>query len=400
VRILILTQHFVPELTAGRFRIEAFAEALGRRGHDVHVICPVPNHPQGVVYEGYRDRLILRRRMGGSRVTYLRVVVAREKTFWGRLGYYGSYAVLGSALGTCMRRPDVILASSPPLSVPAAGALLAVRHRVPLVLDIRDLWPESAVTLGELRPGAVLTGAERLERWVYARASCIVTANDAFQGRIETRAPSGKRIEVIPNGTTREWLSIGESEVTRPSVGLPNDRFVWAYAGNIGLAHGLEFAADAARLLGDGYLLLVIGEGPRRAELERRAAQAGSSTVELRGLMSPPQAAAHLRAGDAVLVSERQDATVSAKLYDACAVGRPVVAACRGALRRLVEREEIALAVPHGDPSALAEAVRRLRSDPALRRRLSDRAQAFARLHRREYQAEQLAELLESVAAG
>ena len=191
------------------------------------------------------------------------------------------------------------------------------------MLDIRDLWPESAVTLGELGPGAVLTSAERLERWVYARAACIVTANEAFGRRIETRAPSGQRIEVIPNGTTREWLRIGDSEVTRASVGLPSDRFVWAYAGNVGLAHGLESAADAARLLGDGYLLLVIGEGPRRAELERRAAQSGSSTVELRGLMAPHQAAAHLRAADVILVSERQDATVSAKLYDACAVGRP-----------------------------------------------------------------------------
>ena len=349
MRILILTQHFVPELTAGRFRLEAFAEALGRRGHEVHVICPVPNHPRGVVHEGYRGRLVLRRRVGGSRVTYLRVVVAQEKNFWTRLGYYASYAALGSAVGACARRPDVILASSPPLSVAAAGALLAARHRAPLVLDIRDLWPESAVTLGELGPGAVLTGAERLERWVYARAACIVTANGAFRRRIETRAPSGQRIEVIPNGTTREWLRIGESEVTRASVGLPSDRFVWAYAGNIGLAHGLELAADAARLLGDGYLLLVIGDGPRRAELERRAAQSGSSTVDLRGLMSAHQAAAHLRAADVILVSERQDATVSAKLYDACAVGRPVVAACRGALMRLVEKEEIALAVPHGD---------------------------------------------------
>ena len=396
--MLVLTQHFAPEVTAGRFRVEAFTDGLAARGHDVHVLCPVPNHPRGVIEEGYRGQLVRRRRVGGSRVTYLRVAVAREKTLRTRLAYYGSYAAMACACGAFERRLDVVFASSPPLTVAAAGALLARRHRVPLVLDIRDLWPDSALDLGELQPGAVASAAERLERYVYRRAAAIVTANGAFRDRIAERAPPGARVEVVPNGTTRGWLEIGESVVERSSVGLPEGRFIWAYAGNIGLAHGLESAADAARLLGDGYRLLVIGEGPRRADLETRVAEQGSSTVELRGLMSPRRAALHLRAADAVLVSERQEATVSAKLYDVCAVGRPVVAACRGELRRLVEREGIALPVPHGDAEALAQAVRRLRSDSELRQRLSERARLFARAHLREREAERLAELLESVA--
>ena len=396
--MLVLTQHFAPEVTAGRFRVEAFTDGLVARGHDVHVLCPVPNHPRGVIEEGYRRQLVSRRRVGGSRVTYLRVAVARHKTLRTRLAYYGSYAALACAFGAFQRRPDVVLASSPPLTVPAAGALLAARYRVPLVLDIRDLWPDSALDLGELRPGAVASAAERLERYVYRRAAAIATANDAFRARIAERAPPAARVEVVHNGTTRGWLEVGESVVERSSVGLPDGRFVWAYAGNIGLAHGLEFAADAARLLGDDYRLLVIGEGPRRADLEARVAGQESSTVELRGLMSPHRAALHLRAADAVLVSERQEATVSAKLYDVCAVGRPVVAACRGELRRLVEREGIALPVPHGDAEALAQAVQRLRSDSELRQRLSERARLFAQAHLREREAERLAELLESVA--
>ncbi len=396
MRILILTQHFAPEVTAGRFRVEAFAQGLAGRGHEVHVICPVPNHPRGVVEEGYRGRPVLRRRVGSTRVTYLRVLTAREKTFWARVGYYSSYAALAAAAGALGRRPDAILASSPPLPVAAAGARVAARHRAPLLLDIRDLWPESAVALGELRQGPMLAAAERLERLVYGRADRIVTTNDAFRRWIEERAPAGARIDVVPNGTSSDWLDVGESEVPRQSVGLPDGRFVWAYAGNIGLAHGLEFAADAARLLGEEYLLLVIGEGPRRLVLERRAAEA-PSTVELRGLMPAPRAASHLRAADAVLISERQRMTVSAKLYDVCAVGRPVIAACQGELRELVEREEIALAVPHGDAEALAGAVRRLRSDPELGQRLSIRAREFARLHLRERQAQRVADLVESL---
>lgn len=397
MRVLLLTQHFAPEVTAGRFRVEAFAKALAAGGNQVDTICPVPNHPRGVVEEGYRRRPVVRRVVGGSRVTYLWVATTRRKTPVTRLAYYATYAALATIAGSLRARPGLVLASSPPLSVAAAGAVLAIRHRVPLVLDIRDLWPHSPVAVGELKEGPVVAAMERLERWVYARADAVVTANEAFARFIRARAPAGSRVEVVPNGTTSAWLGAGEREVRRSNVGLPGDRFVWAYAGNVGLAHGLDFAVDAARLLGEDYLLLVIGEGPRRSQVEARAAQA-PSLVDLRPLMTPADAARHLRAADAVLISERQEMTVSAKLYDACAVGRPMVAACCGELRRIIEEEGIGLAVPHGDPDALAEAVGRLRADPGLRERLAERGRAFAGEHLRGEHAERLAALAESVA--
>jgi colanic acid biosynthesis glycosyl transferase WcaI len=398
MRVLLLTQHYAPEVTAGRFRVEAFAQALRERGHDVHVICPVPNHPRGVIEPGYAGQFLLQRNVDGVRVTYARVVVVRRKTVFRRLAYYASYAAIASAVGAFCRRPDVLLASSPPLSVPAVGALLAARHRVPLVLDIRDVWPDSPLDLGEIRAGRAYSAAQRLEQAVYARSAAIVTANDAFRDRIVERSPAGSIVEVVPNGTTPEWLDIGESEVARESVNLPSDRFVWAYAGNVGLAHGLEHTVEAARILGEEYLLVVIGEGPKRGDLEDLVARSASSPIEMRGLMSPRTAALHLRASDAVLVSERQTTVVSAKLYDCCAIGRPIVAACRGELQRVIEQAGIGLTVPHGDPAALAAAVRRLRSDPALGRDLVEKARRFAREHLRDVQAQRCAEVVESAA--
>jgi colanic acid biosynthesis glycosyl transferase WcaI len=397
VRVLILTQHYVPEITAARFRLEAFAAALVRRGHDVNVVCPVPNHPRGVIDPGYRNRLILRRRVLGGKVMYLRVLTSPTKTFWTRMAYYGSYAAFACGAAAVGPRPDIVIASSPPLSVALAGVVTALRYRVPLLVDIRDVWPQSPLDVGELKPGRVLRAAEALERFVYRRANLVVTANDAFRRWILSRAPTGAQVEVIENGTTEELLRIGEWSVERRSVGLPDAPFVWAYAGNIGLAHGLEFAADAARTLGDGYLLLVVGEGPRRVALERQIADYAPGTVQLQGLMSPTDAAMRLRAADVVLVSERQERTVSAKLYDVCAMGRPVVAACQGELRRIVEQEQIGLPVAHGDPGAMAQAVRRLRSDPELCARLGSRAREFARLHLRSHQAGRLAELAEAL---
>jgi glycosyltransferase involved in cell wall biosynthesis len=160
--------------------------------------------------------------------------------------------------------------------------------------------------------------------------------------------------------------------------------------------HGLEHAVDAAAALDDDYTLLLIGEGPRRAEVARRAAEVGAPRVEMRPLMSPERAAHHLRAADAVLVSESQERTVSAKLYDVCAIGRPVIAACRGELRRVIESEGIALAVEHGDSDALAAAVRRVRSDDGLRAELSANGREFAARNLREHQARRFAEIVEA----
>lgn len=397
MRVLILTQHFTPEVTAARFRIEPFVTALVCRGHDVDVVCAVPNHPEGVIQTGFRARPLIRRRSGRLSVSYVWVRTTPEKTLRSRLSFYGSYAVMAAAVGAVMKRPDVVLASSPPLSVGAVGAALAARHRVPWVLDVRDLWPKAAVVLGELSEGRASRMAERLERRLYSDADAIVTVTDSFRRHVQERAPHEARIEVLLNGTTRDWLMRGERDPDRAALGLAEDRFIWAYAGNLGVYHGLDVAMDAAEILGEGFQLLLIGHGPLLSELERRAADLPEGAVRLEGLMGPDEAAARLRAADALLVALRASLTdvISSKLFDYCAMGRPVIVAAAGETRAL--GEGATLTIPPEDPSALASAVRELRSDPALGVRLASAGRDLARSHLREVQAERMTELLEMV---
>ena len=397
MRVLVLTQHFAPEVTAGRFRVEAFAEALLARGHAVDVICPVPSHPHGIVPPEYRGPAVRRRRRGRLSVSYVPVLTSPAKSTATRLAYYASYAAAATVMGAVARRPDVVLASSPPLSVGAAGAALAARHRRAWVFDVRDLWPESAVTLGELSPGPALRGAEWLERRLYRGAKLILTPNRAFATHIASRLDDPGKVHEVPNGTTTEWLDMGESDVDRRELGLPDDRFLWAYAGNLGLAHAVDEAIDAARILGPEFLLVIAGTGPRATALRERARGLPAGTVEFRGLVEPMTAARLLRTADAVLVAERQRKTVSAKLYDCCAIGRPVVTVAEGELARVVSDGALGLVVPPGDPAALADAVRGLRDDPNAARPLTQAARAFAEESLREVQAERAAELLESV---
>lgn len=399
MRVLILSQHFPPEVTASRFRVEAFTRALIAQGHEVHVVCAVPNHPLGIIDRAFRGRLLVRKRRGSLRVTYVWVSTTQTKSFLTRIANYASFAFMATVVGMLDRRPDVVLATSPPLPVGAAGAAVAARHRVPWAFDARDLWPRAAVLLGELNSRRAVRAAEALERWLYRKADLVVTVTEPFRRYIEARAPHGKRIELIPNGTTQRWMDWGEAEAERERLGFAPDRFVLAYAGNLGLYHALDVAVDAAGLLDDSFELLLIGHGPLRSELERRAADLPEGRVKLVGLMAPEDAARHLRAADALLVSLHASLTdvLSSKLFDYCAIGRPVIVAAAGETRRVVEEAEAAYVVPPEAPEQIAAAARTLRDDPGQRERLAAAGRKLAREYLRERQAERMIGLLESI---
>jgi glycosyltransferase involved in cell wall biosynthesis len=403
MRVLLVSQYFHPEMTAAPLRLRPLGAGLVRRGHQVEVVTALPNHPQGVVHEGYRGRPLLRRDVDGMRVSYVWVYASPSKGTAVRLANYASYAAVASLVGAVRQRPDVILASSPALSVGAVGALLSRRYRVPWVLDVRDLWPEVPRVVGEITNPRVLRFASWLERRLYRDAAAITTVTMPFIDHIAELTDRGK-IHLIPNGTTRTWVDLGAVEVDRGELGLPQDRFVWTYAGNIGHSQALETAVAAAAELGEGFQLLLVGDGASRERLTTQAASLPGGQVAFRNPVPAPVAAQIMRASDALLVSlaDRPELgkTIPIKLYDSCAVGRPVVVAAPGESRRIASDQGAGLAVAPGDSAALAAAIRKLASDRELRGVLGEGGRRFAAEHLREGQVERLERVLEQAAAG
>ena len=279
---------------------------------------------------------------------------------------------------------------------------LGLRFRAPWVLDVRDLWPEAAVVLGELRGARAIRAAERLESFLYRSAGAIVTVTEPFREQIAAQVP-GARIEVIPNGTTRIWLEAGEAPADREAAGMPADRFVWMYAGNFGIAQGLETAVRAAALLGDEFRLVLLGDGPEREQLTRLAAEAAPGQVELWTPLQPQDAAVRMRAADALLVSLAPQPELAkflpSKLFDCAALARPLIVAARGEAPRVAEAAGVALVVEPGDAEALAAAVRRLRDEPELATRLAAAGPALGSEYLRERQVERMESVLAEVAA-
>ena len=314
---------------------------------------------------------------------------------------------MASAWGCLTQRPDVVLASSPPLPVGVAAASSAHRHRVPWVLDVRDLWPEAAVAVGELGSARAVRVAERLERFLYRDASAITTVTAAVR-RPHRRTSSGAedKIELVPNGTTQFWLDAAELEPDRAALGLPGRPVRLDVRGQPRTRPGSgcgDRRGCAARVRSSGSSCSATEPRGRRSSAARRELRPGWSSSATRCRESRRREV--LRASDALLVSLSPDpvleAFVPSKLFDFCALGRPVLVAANGEPQRLVREAGAAVPVPAGDPTALAAAVRAIRdrSEGPDTHALRDLSRSFAEAHLRDHQIARLEALLADVAS-
>lgn len=403
MRVIMVSQYFAPERTAAALRLDPLARGLAAAGHDVDVVCQVPSHPEGVVHPDYRNGWVLRRSRDGFGVTHLRTWARPSKGSIDRLASYVTFAGFATLAGSLISRPDVVFASSPPLSVAMPGAALAARFRRPLVLDVRDLWPEVAITLGELSSPRIARLLHAIEARLYAAAAAITVPTEAFRETILGTAP-GTDVQLLPNGTTPLWIEAGRKPDSRREHNLPEEGFLWTYAGNVGLSQDLATAIKAAELLGDGFQLLIVGEGASRPALERLASEMPNADVVFRDPVAPAEAARLMAASDALLVPLANNPTlaktVPVKLYDSCAVGRPVVVAAPGEARRLAQQYGAAICVSPERPDALADALRKIKDSPEIRTRLVEGGRRLALDSLRGDRVVDLEALLRRVVAG
>ena len=163
MRILYLTQYFPPEIGATQTRGFEMARGLVRCGHHVTVLTEFPNHPVGVIPARYRGMWIERESLDGIDVVRVRVRASTAKGLTARMLFYCSYAAMATLVGLfrLRDRPDLVFATSPPLFVGLAALALGALRRRPMVFEVRDLWPESAEQLGEVRNRGALALARR-----------------------------------------------------------------------------------------------------------------------------------------------------------------------------------------------------------------------------------------------
>ena len=371
MNVAVATHFYPPEPAAGAVRVRSLVDSLTAAGHTVTVVTNYPSFPNGR-FSDERRPLVSVERAGSARIVrlfslLLRGVPGARLVHWMSAAFSASLYLLFSR-----DRYDVVIISSPPITLAAAGIAGAMRHRARLVVDVRDVFPDIAVAMGQWKPDGLLT---RLVEWVaqtlYRRADLIVAVTPTAVAQIAGRGIDASHLMLAPNGPERRSPS--------PGPRSHNGTFTAIYAGNLGVASDIDVLLDAGGLLGnDGVELDIVGDGAERGRLERRIADERIGNVHLKGTFPREEAMAMLASADVSIVPLKKgiEESVPTKLYDALSVGCPVVVVADGEAQR-AGTSLGALCSPAGDADALARVLRHLSLlDKSALRELGDRGRA------------------------
>jgi colanic acid biosynthesis glycosyl transferase WcaI len=411
MNILYVSQYFPPEIGAPAARVSELSRIWSERGHKVTVLTGFPNHPTGVVHSGYRGklrRLILREQIEGTRVERTWLIPLPNRKSWERILNYSSFCLSAAIRGLFLGGHDVIIASSPQLLVGLAGLLIAKAKRLPFILEIRDLWPESLVAVGVSDSKSMLfrmLGA--IAGLLYRHADHIVVVSPAFRRHLAERWDvSPQKVSVVLNGVDTELFHPSvDTTLVAKECGL-RDKFVVSFIGTIGNAHGLNTIVESARQLKDvapDVLFLVVGEGAEKEKLERLVLDAGLNNVRIVGQQPRARIPAFICASDLCLVllkkSEVFKTVIPTKMLEFMACGRPVVLGVEGVAREILETAGAGIAVPPQDPDALVRVIQRLHANAGLRASLGQNGTRFiAASLTREWTADEYLNVLSAYA--
>lgn len=378
-RIAILTQYFWPEGGAPPGRLFELADRLHRLGHEVTILTAMPNYPRGRVYDEYRGRLWMTEHHEGLRILRAPIFPTQSPGFVIRLTSYFSFVFSSLVMGGInLGRQDILMVESPPLFLGLSALVLAKLWGAKLVFNVSDVWPGTVVMGGYMSADSIFTKmAYRLERFLYEHSDLVTGTSEGLIRNITDRFPHVPAA-VITNGVDTKWFRPDRANrAVLRELGIPDNVFAVGYCGLHGLLQGLDIVIDAAEHLKDlpDVRFVLIGTGPVKDALMAKAKAKGLENVMFIPMQPKPKMPDIVASMDAVLVPLKCALpTKPVKIYEAMASGVPAIVAAEGEVVDFAKGGDFALCVPPLDGKALAGAVRQLHGDPALRRRLRDKA--------------------------
>ncbi len=384
MKILFLCQYFPPEPGAPAARTHEHAKEWVRLGHDVTVVCGIPNHPDGEVPLNYRNKYVYEEFVDGIRVLRCWFLVAANAGRVRRSIAFVTFML--AAIYWSLRqggKADVVAATSPQLLCGLAGYTVALLKRRSFVFEVRDLWPQQIIDLGVLRNPLLIRLLRGLERFLYHRASAIITVAEAVRRELVQTGLPAEKIHTITNAIALDVFK------PQPRLGAMRYRYGWGerllvmYIGTHGLSQGLETVLAAARELegrGDIHFVFV-GSGAERESLMSAAKERDLANVEFIPSQPRPDMPDFYAAADICLVPLKHRevflTNIPSKMFEIMACARPIILGVEGQGREILEEANAGIAVPPEDARALAAAIRALAEDPEARRRYGENGRRY-----------------------
>ena len=370
MHIVIIYQYYLRDGEAGHSRINEYAGIWARMGHQVTVLTGQTSYMTGAKPSDCNWRFSVNETDGEVTVYRCFVPGNCNQSFVRRAFAYFSFAISSAMVFSKLKNPDIMLVSSPPLTIGLAGLAIKLCRGIPMVFEIRDLWPESAVTTGVLTNRHMISFLAWLERKCYSKSAALNVLTPAFKDNIVKRGlMASERIVNIQAGVDIDEMHPSEfSESIRQELGW-GKRKVVLYAGAIGRANKLQQLVDTAKLLADrtDILIAIVGSGMEEEAIRKQIVELNLTNILLHGSRPKDMMPSIIASADicaAVLMKNDTFKTVYPnKVFDYMACGKPVVLGIDGIIRELVERETAGIFAEPENPEALRSAILALVDD-------------------------------------
>tara|TARA_B100001175_G_scaffold309203_1_gene310585 strand:- start:7196 stop:8410 length:1215 start_codon:yes stop_codon:yes gene_type:complete len=272
VNILLISENFFPEKNAPAKRLYEHAKKWVDLGHNVKVITGVPNAPKGVIYPGYKNKLFQKEIIDGIKVIRVWTFIAQYSGFMLRSLDFLSFMFTSLLFGIFTRKVDIIISSTPQFLPVISGYILSKIKRVPFILEVRDLWPESIVALDAMKKNSLIIKVlQKIANHIYKKSKVIVVVTDSFKDYLIKIGVDKNKIIVIKNGFNfnRSLTPTKSIDYILKELNLKNNTTV-SYIGTIGMSHGVRTILETAKICKD-VNFLIIGEGAEKTNLQLKA---------------------------------------------------------------------------------------------------------------------------------
>jgi glycosyltransferase involved in cell wall biosynthesis len=383
MHILFLTDNFPPETNAPATRTFEHARRWVRAGATVAVITTAPNFPAGKLFPGYRNRLMQRESVDGIETIRVWTYITANEGFGRRTLDYLSFMVSGFIVGLFLRRPDVIVCTSPQFFTACAAYALSLFRRRPFVFELRDLWPDSILAVGAMRETKVIRGLKKLEYFLYRKAARIVSVTNSFKAVLSSNGIPADKIAVVRNGTDLATFKPGTKPDELVRRHALQGKFIACYIGTVGMAHGLSTILDAAAKLASNHnvAFVVVGDGAEHSSLKKETQRRGLSNLIFVGRVGKDQVVRYWQLADVALVLLRDRPVfrhvLPSKIFEAMATARPIVLGVLGESAELLQSASAGVVIQPENANALAEAIARLAAHPEEAARMGANGRRF-----------------------
>lgn len=376
MKLILVSAYFPPEVGSASHLYFELGTELVKRGHQVTILTGYPAYnidPKNLP-AAYRTGWWMTEQVNEMEVVRIRTIgMPRQIPVLRGLGQITlALALSFSGLFLTKGAFDVVLVYSPPLFLGLTAFILRWLKGAKAVLNVQDLFPQSAIDLGVLRSSFLINWFRRIESSLYKNSDMVAVHSDGNRDHVISCGGVPEKVTVIPNLVDTQSIRPGErNNEFRRRYGIGSDEYIVSFAGVIGLSQDIDTVIDAAKQLENEKKIVfyIVGDGLEKPRLMAQAE--GMKNVRFLPMLQKDEYIELLHASDICLATLRKEVktpVVPSKIMSIMAAGRPLIAGLplHGDAPKIVEAARCGVCIEPENSSALAEAVRKIHSDPQL----------------------------------